>query len=108
MNRGQRQAVEKGQVGQDEVRRLTRRWLSMLLVPASVSRSIPTSTARSVRSSSPSIRSSAKVVRVLGFPSRSRSIGPLDLKTGPRAKRGQVLALALYHRHWLWISFPRG
>jgi hypothetical protein len=34
MNRGQRQAVQKGQVGRDEVRRLTRRWLSMPLAPA--------------------------------------------------------------------------
>src|SRR4029450_12457115 len=33
MNRGQRQAVQKGQVGH-EVRRLTRRWLSMPLGPA--------------------------------------------------------------------------
>jgi hypothetical protein len=24
------------------------------------------------------------------------------------SQRGQVLALALYHQHWLWISFPRG
>ena len=52
MNRGQRQAVQKGQVGQDEVRRLIRRWLSMPLAPRSASRSIPTSTARSIRSSS--------------------------------------------------------
>jgi hypothetical protein len=79
MNRGQRQAVQK--VGQDKVRRLTRRSLSMPLAPALGPRSIPTSTARSVRSSSPSIRGSAKVVRVLGFPSgadRDRPTRPQD------------------------------
>jgi hypothetical protein len=108
MNRGQRQAAQKGQVGQDEVRRLTRRWLSMLLVPA-LGLPEPPDQHRPERPVLVAVDQELdEDCGVLGFPSRSRSIRPLDLKTGPRAKRGQVLALALYHRHWLWISFPRG
>jgi hypothetical protein len=89
--------------GQDEVRRLTRRWLSMPLTSRLASRSIPTSTARSVRSSSQSIRSSAKV-RVLGLPqyepiasARSKSCPVADVQ--PKGVR--------LIRTWSWCSQVR-
>jgi hypothetical protein len=107
MNRGQHQAVQKGQVGQDEVRRLTRRWHSMPLAPHARSPGASRPSPPGASGSPQSIRSLAKVVRVLGSPGgadrSAHSTSRLDAEP-----RGQVLTLALYHQQWLWISFPGG
>jgi hypothetical protein len=82
MNRGQRQAVQKGQVGRGEVRRLTRRWLSMPLAPALGLSEHPDQHPRERPVLLAVDQELGEGRAGLGFARRSRSIGPLDVKTG--------------------------
>jgi hypothetical protein len=108
MNRGQRQAVQKGQVGRGEVRRLTRRWLSMPLAPALGLSEHPDQ-------HPPERPVLLAVDQELGEGCTGPGVHqeePIDRPTRRQdwtlSQKGQVLALGLYHQHWLWISFPRG
>lgn len=102
MNRGQRQAVQKGQVRQDGVRRLTRRWLSMPLARAL---GLPkhSDEHRSQRQLIQSISSSAKV-RFLGLP-QYEPIASARSKTCPVADV-QPKGVRLI-RTWSWCSEVR-